>query len=258
MNLTRNETFGNSTETHTAIQELEDYWKYLLLGVVVQSSITLACGVVSWTLIPKWRLFHNYVFLNIILAGCVNVTCYVYFDFLVYYNLKSAYLILLFNHWLIVAMIMFYMDIVVVFSSSVQWKYLKATIFAWMIPALLLMPKALWGIHTRIFSTIEVLLLSIMYVKVMHALLKMNDMFSNSQKNRCLMIFEQSAAYILSSFIVLYINGVFIFLFKIDEEEKIRIFCCFQTITMVLTNTFILMNRANIQLWVQYIQRENN
>lgn len=255
----RNETFENGTVNQNAVSDYEIYWKRLWLAVLLHSSGTLVFGLVSWILIPKWRLFHNYVFLNIVLSGSMNM-CSIFFpDNFRYYSLWSMYVTLMFNHWLIVSTIMFYMDLVIVFSGFIQHKFLKATIFAWTLPAVLLVPKILWKVRIYIFSMIEVFLMFILYLKVLHALLLINK-YSNREQKRIVVVkvLKSTVTFLLSSFIFVFFNCVLIFMFQIEQEVKAKVYCCFQTVTMILTSLFLLLSKDNIRLWIQYVEHRES
>lgn len=105
----------------------------LIFFASVLSLVTCVVAFVSWIMIPKWRTFKNYVFLNLILSYTASYT------FLVAEALNETsyvmnYFLCSFSCWLFIASIVSYMDIVKVFSSNVTRRKLKCTLFAWGVP----------------------------------------------------------------------------------------------------------------------------
>lgn len=116
---------------------------YILLTF---STATIIYGVVSWSLIRKFRNINNYVFLSASLANAVRLifvsvtTLYQKSD--IYEPSFAAlfffYITMVYQYLLLVMCYMFYVHIVKVFHKDVTRKYLKASFFAWGVPILLM------------------------------------------------------------------------------------------------------------------------
>lgn len=119
------------------------YSTYILLAF---STATIIYGVVSWSLIRKFRNINNYVFLSASLANAVRLvfvsvtTLYEKSD--IYEPSFAAlfffYITMVYQYLLLVMCYMFYVHIVKVFHKDVTRKYLKASFFAWGVPILLM------------------------------------------------------------------------------------------------------------------------
>lgn len=103
---------------------------------------TLAFGVAFWTMMTQWRTFKNYVFLNIIFMGATVCFCFYLVGNYNFFRLHSSKTIrvafvmsrIMMSHWMLVATVMFYMDIVQVFNTHVERKYLYTNVFVWLVP----------------------------------------------------------------------------------------------------------------------------
>lgn len=132
------ESFGdNSTDTDVTVGIV--FWMifYVITMVIaaVLSLVTCVFALISWIMIPKWRTFKNYVFVNLILSYTLSYT----FFFTKIFDITNDYVYIFvcsFSCWLFIGSIVFYMDIVKVFSVEVTRKKIKSTIFAWGAPLL--------------------------------------------------------------------------------------------------------------------------
>ena len=115
---------------------------YVYFGITMTS---FTYGVTSWFLIKKFRKFNNYVytsavFVNILrltLMSVTDVICHEVFQSQTHFFL-FVYITTVYNYWLLVMCYMFYVDIVKVFHKNVTRKFLKFTIFAWGVPAVVI------------------------------------------------------------------------------------------------------------------------
>lgn len=97
---------------------------------------TIACvlALTSWTMIPKWRTFNNFVYFNLIV--CYTVAYGMPFviplgytnDF---FTLLSCFTLCSFLGWFLVASINTYIDLVQVFTVHVSRKKTKCSLFVW-------------------------------------------------------------------------------------------------------------------------------
>lgn len=115
------------------------YWTNvaLLLLSLLLSAATLIFGLASWILISQWRTFKNYVFLNLIFMIAVVCICfYLVGNADISCSLLVAYVmsLIITSRWMLVATVMFYIDIVKVFTADVERKYLYTNIFVWLVP----------------------------------------------------------------------------------------------------------------------------
>lgn len=116
---------------------------YLLLCI---SLFTLSYGVTSWILIRKFRNINNFVFLNTSLAIVVRLivvsTTILHRGFEIFNEdylsvIMLSYVTMVYKYCLVVICYMFYIDIVQVFYKDIKRKYLKVTLFTWVVPILL-------------------------------------------------------------------------------------------------------------------------
>lgn len=104
------------------------------------SLFTLLFGVITWILIPKWRSFKNYVYVNVIFCYTMSSWLFyglVYVDDDIGVSLVIFYFVNASSCWLLIASIIIYMDIVIVFNSNITRKVLKCNVFCWGVPLLL-------------------------------------------------------------------------------------------------------------------------
>lgn len=128
----------------------EIYMDYYMIGHYVQLAVTLFSfiyGVTSWCLIKKFRIFNNYVYINVILVNLIRLIVmslplvnYMYIavflrsralHFFIFMFLSAV-----FNYWLVVMCYMFYVDIVKVFNGDIKRRYMKSFLFAWGVPSI--------------------------------------------------------------------------------------------------------------------------
>ncbi|XP_049887999.1 adhesion G-protein coupled receptor G6-like [Pectinophora gossypiella] len=110
----------------------------------VTSLVTLFISSISWAIIPRWRTFKNYVFLNIIFAFnfiyylplTLFVTSYCLDTKISYVALDITVNFFMFAAccWLMVMAMIFYTDLVKVFGSTITRKLLKSNLFGWGLP----------------------------------------------------------------------------------------------------------------------------
>lgn len=112
---------------------------------VVLSLIASIYGLTSWCLIKKFRHYRNFIFLNLILSIFFSHSAHLLSD--IFYENRIVhdicwftvlYFMICFHHWLLVLSYIFYVDFVEVFHIDISRRFLKSSIFAWGIPALII------------------------------------------------------------------------------------------------------------------------
>lgn len=112
---------------------------------VSSTGIALIIAILSWILIPKWRNYTNFIFLNLFLTDILLNFCFM--DKIFYTNLFNnslskilrlfgRYVNFVYFCWLFLFSINIYMDSVH-FKINLTWKLIKSTAFAWGLPLLL-------------------------------------------------------------------------------------------------------------------------
>lgn len=225
--------------------------------VVILCTVTVIFGIVSWTILVKWRQFRNYVFVNVCLAGGLTSLS----PFLVsLLGVFLSYIFLIislssFIIWLLITSITFYVDVVKVFSYNYNHIYLKSCIFAWGMPTVLMFMDYYVhesDLHILTFSLRFMSLISIvLYVRVLYKLMQRTKLRGTSQMNiwnkikmTTFIFFVSGCAMSLPVHLASVLNSI-----EISYSLIIIIFL----LQLILTNVLFLMMRSHRIHWKEYL-----
>lgn len=169
----------------------------------VLSLIASIYGLTSWCLIKKFRHYKNYVFLNIILSiffsQSVQLLSDTFDENMIVHGIcfiTVLYFVICFHHWLLVLSYIFYVDFVKVFHIDISRRFLKSSIFAWGMPALIVFAFNLESITIESFD--DQMLLKVLasivffpifvnvviYLLVLYSLFRSKDTVTHNNKWR--------------------------------------------------------------------------
>lgn len=255
---------------------------YIIMAVCV---ITFTYGVISWSLIRKFRNINNYVFLHATLSNVVRLTVIAattlhtdYKEVMINYHCATYlffyYITMVYKNCLVVICYMFYVDIVQVFRKDIKRRYLKVTIFAWLVPLLLMIScLAIFTITVLcitnpsiefisvflplvIIITCDVLptfINGVIFIKVAWTLLFSKSVNADSMSKEARRKENCQRLGLLTSIFVLSQVTVFSFTFwkLLELPFAVRVVtACLQTLLVALFLPFTKKNRA---LWQEYL-----
>lgn len=261
---------------------------YLLGGFT--SFVNLCVHLTSWIILPKWRTFKNYVYLNIIISFCavffLPIALFLISDFNDYYNFTYIFVDLSINFftfssccWLMVLSMVFYADLVKVFGGNTTRKYLKSNAFAWGMPAAVTAVKIVdkivlhdqsqainyWDIFHEVYlyeelgqngiSIVLLLVNLLVYVKVVLSLLKYSNL-RKSRRNQGMKIQVATLAFVMSG-VLLMISILMTLLMLLGDCEMYYLYPLSLAIWGLQTsviNVCCMMARSNRRLWHDYFQ----
>lgn len=127
--------YGLSSIDHTAFLNVEIARYFIILSMMF-SLLTTAIGITTWILIPKWRIFKNYVLVTIIFHFTV-LYCLIEIKDLAtenytldWTNITMDFFLSSFCWWLVVASVRNYRDLVV-FKCNISRIMLKTNLLVW-------------------------------------------------------------------------------------------------------------------------------
>lgn len=132
----------NSSSNYTSEDYLYeiyfDLYEYCNVFDILVSVTILVYGSMSWTLLPRWRNYKNYIFLNVTLAGLfkhmlehlINYYDDNYSHFIYYYTL---YVLFIYAHslWMLIMSSMFYSSVVKIFKPPKKGRFKKSALVGW-------------------------------------------------------------------------------------------------------------------------------
>lgn len=259
-------------EESTAYKEVEIFvWIMIVLAYLAAllSIVTCVLAFISWIKIPQWRTFKNFIYLNLIFCYAVLYFFAMSPNSCSITSLICPYVPALFMDsficWLFIASVVSYMDIVKVFSVNVTRKRLKCSLFAWGMPASIILlsiivdylgPAIYQLIVIVIFTScfIPIILLSnlFIYIKVLYSLFKVARCINNTRYKQKVQVatftFFMSGSMMLPVIVIPFFPCVSkskCFL----HEFIIYILIIVQTI---IINVCFLMLKSNRNIWRQH------
>ncbi|KAH9643945.1 hypothetical protein HF086_016495 [Spodoptera exigua] len=254
---------------------------YSLLAVSLTSFLF---GVISWSLIRKFRNINNYVFLN---AGFANVVRLVIVSTTILHRglkifnddlvsvIILSYVTMVYKYCLVVICYMFYIDIVQVFHKDVKRKYMKVALFTWGVPIILTSLAAIFVaitlyviedpaaefilmfiimIITITCNALPAVVNSIIFIKIIWtlfykkpdgAVLSRTEICKDKLRRLCLAI----VLFVLSNLIVTTLAT-----WEVFEVIFIREFVT-SALQIVIVSLFLLLSKSNRALWREYIKK---
>ncbi|KAF9801949.1 hypothetical protein SFRURICE_016199, partial [Spodoptera frugiperda] len=198
-----------------------ELFRYVVTWIlIVLTLIAFMYGLTSWCLIKKFRHYRNYVFLNIILSNLLRISMYVLPDIWCesiidcdILTLISLYFDLCFHHWLLVFSCILYVDFVKVFHIDISRRFLKSSIFAWGMPALIVFVFTLVSLTMESFGDlitrqiimsielIPIFISFVIYILVLISLFRSKDTVIHINKWRS--FYMSTLIFVLSDFFVI-------------------------------------------------------
>ncbi|KAF9823711.1 hypothetical protein SFRURICE_009468, partial [Spodoptera frugiperda] len=226
-------------------------------------------GLTSWCLIKKFRHYKNYVFLNIILSISLQLSVYLLPDILkenkFFYEiwwLILLYFILSFHHWLLVLSYIFYVDFVKVFNINISRRFLKSSIFAWGMPALIVFVFTLVSLAMESFGALMTLQIFlslviipsfisfVIYILVLYSLFRSKDTVTHNNKWRS--FYVSTLIFVLSDFFVIY---CILDVFKINSYVVLYLGYCGEVINTLAIPVYFMSAKCNRDLWKGFMKK---
>lgn len=238
--------------------------------------LCIACsifGVISWIVLPRWRKFQNYVFINFFFVCAATMTCY-----FVVSNVPSRTethcIVIIFAfvlsrivlcHWMVVTTVMFYMDIVKVFNINIKHRYLIVNVYAWLLPVIEVSILFSVSIPLKIESecieifTCAVLFLNLLgtgglYLRVLYTLINIALRCMECKKALCQKIMLCTAACItsgISTFMPVVMAEI---VFK-NDYVAINSICIVTLLHIIVIVLFFSCMKGHRVLWAEYWRR---
>lgn len=254
---------------------------------IVVATGSVIFGVTSWILIKRWRQFKNYVFLNVIIMSIITLLMnytlnrtffYAHlnngevFD-ITYFQLPTCKILvqvafvlsrIAMSHWLLVATVMFYMDIVKVFNNRIRHRYLITNLFTW-VGTLLegsVLFLTVWLGHLKVrhvgyisfgITCFYKAINTVLYLRVLYTLITLANRDKSSRKNVCQNITFSTAACVTSA-----ISFYPPMLLAIDFTQNITVrHICIIVSLLSLFGVlgFFLSMRSHRKAWRNHLQR---
>lgn len=226
---------------------------FLWISITTFAIITCIYGLVSWILIPKWRKFHNYVFQNIIFSGSLHLltpfalaglgNCY----FCIFFQT-------VFNHWLIIATAMFYIDFVKIFNNSIKYRYLKANLFAWILPILVTLMIILLRLHGLYFGIATSCFNFLLYLRVLFALFKSESAIVSTANTKLRLGLIATLAF-LTTGLVIYLPVIVMIMIDDHQHNDLGVlgYLLVNLVSVTLICVYFWMMKYNKEAWKEFI-----
>lgn len=270
---------GNGTANPNGTSEdvYENYYKYFVyfnIFDILVSIVTLFFGFISWTLLPKWRSFKNYVLLNIAAAAffkhlvlhLINFPS-AYFDyFYVYYYVYDIF-VFAHNFWMVIMSAVFYSSVVKIFRSRSKGRFLNSALIAWVIPVILAitdfilsgynvnygLPRIINSLIFTVFPNLIQLTVFIMYTMVLWNLLKSstvrrsNENISAKVQLATLLLLMSGVTSITCQIVDTLISDTTVFTLLMENVDLI---------SNIIVCVWVLATKSNRDLWVHYYRNK--
>lgn len=245
------ESINNSTQENEDAEQLaETVLIYFYFCAILVSIATIVFGVITWTVIPKWRQFRHYVFLCLILTNIPDLLLYLTLDMSpIMEEFIIVYSRITFTHWLMIITVMFYIEFVQVFRSlkTLKHVYLHANVFGWLVPFVTLLLTA-GRKEIEVYVTFTLLFINlVLYLNVLVALCKPSQIPEHGQSFCKKLILSTFAFTVTGNFIWFPL----MVLSAMDTEVFIAILWPY-VITIMFINMFFLMLKSHRELWMEY------
>lgn len=222
-------------------------------------------ALTSWSLIPKWRIFKNYIYVNLGISGLIYYIvsipmseCYgrVYFSFVFYL-------------WVLILSIKVYTDLVQIFQINITRIFLKSSAFAWGIPLFIEICYyiiennlndgsyiANVGIETALLIILTINF--ILYVKVVYYLTKFNAL--NDKVSRCRKIKMATLTFFVcgAPWMISFLLDYLVSFLEINDVVTSTIFTINALVLSVQNLIFKLcfcFLKSNRKLWSEFFER---
>lgn len=272
------------------ISEIQDHtirtlYAYLGIFDILILCVTSIFAVTTWILIPKWRCYRNYIFLNLIISFAwvasnplikrrllknelsdMNIWAYTVFASFDLFALTS------FEAWIFLAALVFYMDLVTIFEKKIFRKIFKSNLFAFVFPfvnSVIFFLIIAWYRNERdvdflfinyicnkykmIVCLVFVFAHLFIYIQVLRSILKLKDE-RRLKIQVSLIIFSVSGLFIITCLLFCYVqdHGGTVLTFT---HLAIKVSLTAQTIAFGFIFTFGL--KSNRALWKEYWRKLN-
>lgn len=255
---------ANATENRTYYEipaDVHVFRKFLLifwLCTIALCFTTVSFGIVSWALIAKWRQFRNYVSIMVCFSGGLfNIASTLTFISKTIMAFITMLGVSSFVFWLLITSVIFYVDVVRIFSYNYEHVYLKSAAFAWGIPALILVIDHLFYVDLTDLAMIGVSVVSVsLYIKVLYTLLRRRGVRGSSHMTSwkkirvATFIFLGSGCAMMLP--VLLVNHVDI------GGVSLEIVVFMFLLQLIAINVLFLMLKSHRNLWIEYLQRRRD
>lgn len=271
-----NNTCATTINISFIIANDTDYYQGLLFDInyywwdvaTVLCFTTVIFGALSWTLLPKWRQFRNYVFINASLAsGTYLILNSGYIDTDTFLNYIADVCDNALPCWLVLIAYSFYMNVVKIFSHHPDHVYLYANAFGWAVPALFCACDILLDNddseeeyndgflvieYTEIVSSIINL---IMYSRVLYVLKASGNIRSSSKVSSWQRLRIATVIFVTSG-VAIYIP--LLILDRIDLKPELYSLPTFvYLIQLCLMEVMFLMLKCHWVLWKEFLYKQS-
>uniref|UniRef100_A0A2H1V3J3 SFRICE_011614 n=1 Tax=Spodoptera frugiperda TaxID=7108 RepID=A0A2H1V3J3_SPOFR len=247
-----------------------ELFRYVVTWIlIVLTLIAFMYGLTSWCLIKKFRHYRNYVFLNIILSNLLRISMYVLPDIWCesiidcdILTLISLYFDLCFHHWLLVFSCILYVDFVKVFHIDISRRFLKSSIFAWGMPALIVFVFTLVSLTMESFGDlitrqiimsielIPIFISFVIYILVLISLFRSKDTVIHINKWRS--FYMSTLIFVLSDFFVI---DLILDAFKVFSYVVFHIGFFGLNINALAIAIYFMSVKRNRDLWKEFMKK---
>lgn len=245
------------------------------------SSVTSVLAITTWIMSPRWRTFQNLVYLNMLFCSLMTYlvlpvirvviiavgACDITFE--TYWTVPKTIFHGSYICWILIASIVTYMDVVIVFFVNVSRKRLKCYLFADGIPLLISLVKLCYILTKHRYllffpMCVAVLLLLsnvLIYVRVLYSLCQITGSISSTKYRQkvqvATVIFFMSGSMMLPAVVLGFL--------KLIQDKSIS----FVTLTLcrwvfhvqkIIVNVCFLLLKANRGAWKElcYTKSDSN
>lgn len=246
---------------------------------------TVVYGMISWCIIKKFRHYRNYVIFNVIFMKmlsllitqiqhlvqtsyavlCVGVCSDVLIlviAFLCMFSILSCHC------WLLVMCYMFYVDFVKVFNFDFRKKFLKSSLFGWVLPFVTITLYSIVSLSLYVYASINIVTDAIIativltplvfnfiiYVTVVYALFFRSEFSSISSTNKLRRFYAGTLVFVFSNILVLTI------LFEIFEISNLIIAVIAELgehLATIALNVYMILVKSNRKIWHHFLKTRN-
>lgn len=274
------------------------YFWTIYLYTIIYITLSWIC-ILLWLKIAEWHKFSNYVFLNLTLAFTVRYFTPILPYILHIYRLIDSYdfvyktfyyLFTFFGYslccWLTVMSVVIYNNIVKIYNSDMDKKYLMSSLFAWGLPLIITLWRYVYEnylaltfkrrfnsllfyivFHTKYLSLLIVILNVLVFVRVLISLLRRSNLRSTNRNT-----FRQKLQVVIFAFIssgiIMMLNLIIQFSISLSKGFDLYLIPSMPLsfiaivlvvefvgiLQMLLLSVFVLFSKSNRQIYRQYFR----